>query len=267
MGSGGRLEGKVALVTAAGAGIGRACAVRMAADGASVVVNALHDESVQSVVDEIVADGGHARGIACDLRDSSQVNSLVAETHSTFGRIDVLVNNGGARVPISDVRDLTDELLRDEFSLTFDATVYAIRAAVPHMIEQRSGSIINTASYGAYGGSTGGFCLVAYGPAKAAVISLTKVLAVQLGEHGIRVNAVVPATTATPSALAFLDALASRGGAEAWQSQIPLCRLGRPAEIAAVMAFLASDDASFVTGVEYSVDGGMSAQLGSPRLP
>lgn len=261
-----RFAGKVAVVTAAGAGIGRASAIRLADEGAEVVVNALHDDSAQAVVDEILSRGGSARAMALDIGDSAQVAVLVEKTHHDLGRIDVLVNNGGARVDVTDIRTLTDELLREEFRLTFDATVYAIRSVAPHMMAQGSGSIVNTSSYGAYGGSPGGYCLVAYGPAKAAVISLTKVLAVQLGPFGIRVNAVVPATTETPSALAFLDALQQRGGRDAWQAQIPVQRLGRPDEIAAVIAFLASDDASFVTGGEYAADGGLSAQLGSPRL-
>jgi NAD(P)-dependent dehydrogenase (short-subunit alcohol dehydrogenase family) len=258
-----RLKGKVAIVTAAGAGIGRACALRFAAEGATVVVNALHADTVQSVVDEIEAAGGRAVGHPCDLSQSSAVDVLVARTQDAFGRIDVLMNNASARAPAHTVQELTDELLRDEFQLTFDATVFAIRAVLPHMIEQRQGSIINTSSYAAYGGAAGPAALVAYGPAKAAIIGLTKVLAVQNGRFGVRVNALVPAQVSSPHALAWLESV---GNLDAWQAQIPLGRLGRPEEVAAVALFLASDESSFVTGAEYSVDGGLGAQLGAPRL-
>jgi NAD(P)-dependent dehydrogenase (short-subunit alcohol dehydrogenase family) len=262
----GRLADKVAIITAAGSGIGRACALRFAAEGAVVVVNALHQDSVQAVVDTIVAYGGSASGHACDLRDSNQVNLLIDDAQRRFGRIDILVNNAGARVPIHDLEDLTDDLLREEFLVTVDATVYAIRAALPHMKAQGGGSIINTASYAAYGGAAGENSLVAYGPAKAAVINLTKTLAVQYGRFGIRVNALVPAQVSTPNALAWLESVAPGGGLEAWQAQIPLGRLGQPEEVAAVALFLASDEAGFVTGAEYAVDGGLGAQLGAPRM-
>ena len=261
-----RLAGKVAIVMAGGSGIGRACALRFAAEGATVVVNAFHSQSVQSVVDEISMSGGKAIGAACDLRDSREVKVLVDKAHERLGHIDILVNNGAARVPVNDIQELTDELLHEEFVLTFDATIYAIRAVVPYMIAQRSGSIINMASYAAYGGAGGGSALVAYGPAKAAVINLTKVLAVQHGPFGIRVNAVVPAQVATPNAIAWLGTATASGGLDAWLAQIPLGRLGQPDEVAAVALFLASDEASFVTGADYTVDGGLAAQLGSPRM-
>jgi NAD(P)-dependent dehydrogenase (short-subunit alcohol dehydrogenase family) len=262
----GRLEGKVAILTAAGSGIGRACAVRFANEGATVVVNALHDSSVQSVIEEIETNGGKSMGTACDLRDSAQVKRLVDEAHERFGRIDILVNNGGARVAAHDIQSLTDDLLHDEFRLTVDATVFAIRAVMPYMITQHGGSIINMASYAAYGGAAGATTLVAYGPAKAAVVNLTRVLAVQNGRFGIRVNSVVPAQVASANALAWLATATGAGGLAAWEAQIPLGRLGQPDEVAAVALFLASDEASFVTGADYTVDGGLAAQLGSPRL-
>jgi NAD(P)-dependent dehydrogenase (short-subunit alcohol dehydrogenase family) len=158
-------------------------------------------------------------------------------------------------------------MLREEFSLTVDATVYAIRSVMPHMVAQRSGSIINTASYAARGGSSGRGGMIAYGPAKAAVINLTKVIAMQYAKFGVRVNAVVPAQIATPRAFAWLETLIESNGLQAWQEQIPLGRLGSPEEVASVVLFLASDESSFVTGAEYAVDGGLGALLAAPRLP
>jgi meso-butanediol dehydrogenase/(S,S)-butanediol dehydrogenase/diacetyl reductase len=264
--SGDRLEGKVAIVTAAGSGIGRATALRLATEGATVVVNSLRDDSVHAVCDEITARGGQCRGVPCDLRDSRAVDALVQDTCDAFGRVDVLVNNASARVSVGDLEDLTDDLLREEFSLTLDATLYAMRSVMPHMVAQRRGSIVNTASYAAYGGATGTGGMIAYGPAKAAVINLTKVIAMQYARHGVRVNAVVPAQIATPRAFEWLATLMESDGLGAWQEQIPLGRLGTPEEVASVVLFLASDESSFVTGAEYAVDGGLGALLAAPRL-
>lgn len=256
-----RLIDKVAVVTAAGSGIGRACAIRFAAEGAAVVVNSLHDDPLARVVAEIEAAGGKCRGIRGDLTDSDFNDSLMASAVETFGQIDILVNNGAARVPAHDIGELTNDYLAAEFALTFDATVFAVRAALPYMIERNGGSIVNMSSYAAYGGATGSAALIAYGAAKAAVMNLTRTLAVQNGQYGIRVNSVVPAQIASPFARQWLET-AAKGGLEAWQRQIPLRRLGEPEEIAAVALFLASDEASFVTGADYTVDGGLVAQLG-----
>ena len=262
----GRIAGKVAFIAAGASGIGRATALRFAREGASVAVNALHDATTQAVVDEIEAAGGMASAHPGDITDSAIVDALFAAAHTRWGRLDVLVNCGGARVPTFAVENTTDEQWRDEFTLTVDATFYAIRAALRFMIDQRSGSIINIVSPAAFGGAGGGHAMVGYGAAKAAVDNLTRILAVNYGEYGIRVNAVAPATVETPHTMEFLRRLDERGGRAAWQAQIPLRRIGRPDDIANVVLFLASDEAAYVTGATYCVDGGVSAQLGSPRL-
>ncbi|MEO8697830.1 MAG: SDR family oxidoreductase [Acidimicrobiales bacterium] len=262
----GRLAQKVAFVAAAGSGIGRATALRFAREGASVAVNALHDNTTQAVVDEIVASGGSASAHPGDLTDSARVDALMLAAGEQWGRLDVLVNCGGARVPAFAVETTTDEQWHDEFALSVDATFYAIRAALRYMTAQRGGSIVNIISPAAFGGAGGGHAMVGYGAAKAAVDNLTRILAVNYGQYNIRVNAVAPATVETPHTLEFLRTLDERGGREAWQQQIPLRRIGQPDDIANAVLFLASDEAAYVTGATYCVDGGVSAQLGSPRL-
>ena len=261
-----RLPGKVAFVAAGGSGIGRATALRFAREGASVAVNSLHDASTQAVVDEITAAGGEASAHPGDLTDSAVVDALIEAAHDRWGRLDVLVNCGGARIPTFAVESTTDEQWRDEFALSVDGTFFAIRAALRFMIDQHGGSIINIISPAAFGGAGGGHAMVGYGAAKAAVDNLTRILAVSYGQYGVRVNAVAPATVETPHTMEWLRSLDERGGRDAWQQQIPLRRIGQPDDIANVVLFLASDEAAYVTGATYCVDGGVSAQLGSPRL-
>ena len=246
--------------------MGRATALRFAREGASVAVNALHEKSAQALVDEITASGGQALALPGDVTDSGAVDRMVARALDAFGRLDVLVNFGGARVPAMMVETTTDAQWRDEFSLSTDATFYAIRAVIPNMIERRQGSIVNVVSSAVFGGAGGGHAMVAYGAAKAAVANLTRILAVNYGQHGIRVNAVAPATVETPNTVGFLQSLDERGGRDAWQQQIPLRRIGQPDDVANLILFLASDEASYITGGISPVDGGISAQLGSPRL-
>jgi meso-butanediol dehydrogenase/(S,S)-butanediol dehydrogenase/diacetyl reductase len=260
------LPGKVAFVAAGGSGIGRATALRFADEGACVAVNARHDDTTQAVVDEITSAGGTASAHPGDLTDSAAVDAMIAAVHHRWGRLDVLVNCGGARVPTFAVETTTDEQWHDEFALSVDGTFYAIRAALRIMVEQRTGSIVNIISPAAFGGAGGGHAMVGYGAAKAAVDNLTRIVAVNYGQYGIRVNAVAPATVETPHTIEFLRTLDERGGRDAWQQQIPLRRIGRPDDVANVVLFLASDEAAYVTGATYCVDGGVSAQLGSPRL-
>lgn len=262
----GRLAGKAAFLAAAGSGMGRATALRFGREGARVAVNALHEASARAVVDEVTAAGGQAIAVPGDLTDSSAVDRMVARSLDAFGELDVLVNCAGARVPATAAEQTTDDQWHGEFALSADATFFAIRAVLPHMIERHRGSIVNVTSSAAFGGAGGGHAMVAYGAAKAAVVNLTRILAVNYGQHGIRVNAVAPATVETPHTLGFLKSLDDRGGREAWQQQIPLRRIGQPDDVANLILFLASDEAGYITGGIYPVDGGISAQLGSPRL-
>ncbi len=254
-----RLRGKVAIVTGAGSGIGRACALRFAAEGARVVVSDVRGDAAEAVAKEIAAVGGTAVALAADVSRREQVDALVRGALERFGRLDVMVNNAAAPLPGS-VAETTDEAWRTVQSVTLDGTFFGTRAALVAMAKQGSGSIINVSSGAALGGEPG---LAAYAAAKAAVVSLTKTAAVENGPLGIRVNAILPGPIETPPLLAFVEAT---GGREVWARQIPARRLGRPDEMAAVALFLASDESSYVSGAAIVADGGIAARTSAPRF-
>jgi meso-butanediol dehydrogenase/(S,S)-butanediol dehydrogenase/diacetyl reductase len=251
----------VAIVTGAGAGIGRACAVRYAAEGATVVVNALHHETADPVASQITQDGGAAVARVGDVSDSGFVNSMVDDAVSEFGRLDVMHNNAAA--PIAGlVKDMTDDDWRRVMAVTLDGVFFGVRAALRVMVAQGSGSIINTTSSS---GLAGAMRLAAYGAAKAAVTNLTRVAAVENARHGVRVNALCPGAVTTRGNDPFLQSFP--GGMGAYEAQIPQHRVAQPEEIASVAAFLASDDASYVNGTTFIADGAVAARIALPLRP
>jgi len=254
-----RLRGKVAIVTGAGSGIGRATALRFAAEGAKLVVNDLDADAASRVAKEIEAEGGIAVAFPADVADPRQVEALVREATTRFGRLDVLVNNAAAVIP-GPVETIADADWRRTQSVTLDGVFYGIRAAVPVMAAQGGGAIINIASGAAVAGEPG---LAAYGAAKAAVVNLTKTAAVENAARGVRINTILPGPIETPPLLAAVEATGGRAG---WDRQIPCGRLGRPEEMAAVALFLASDEASYVHGAAIIADGGVAARTNSPRF-
>jgi NAD(P)-dependent dehydrogenase (short-subunit alcohol dehydrogenase family) len=255
----GRLASKVAIVTGAGSGIGRAVALRFAAEGARVVVNDVVADAAQRVAKEIEAAGGTALPCPGDVSDSNQVEALVRAATSRFGRLDVLVNNAAAVVP-GPVEAISDADWKRTQSVTLDGVFFGIRAALPVMAAQGGGSIINVSSGAAVAGEPG---LGAYGAAKAAVVNLTKTAAVENAARGVRVNCILPGPIETPPLLAAVEATGGRAG---WERQIPCGRLGKPEEMAAVALFLASDEASYVHGAAIVADGGVAARTNSPRF-
>lgn len=256
----GRLEGKVAVVTGAGSGIGRATALRFASEGAAVVVGDLAVESAESVTAEIKAAGGRGLAFRVDVADSAQVDALVEAAVTTFGRLDILMNNAAAPhgAPVSAT---TDADWRRVMSVTLDGVFFGVRAALQRMTVQGSGSILNISSGAGLGGEV---MLGAYGAAKAAVINLTKTAAVESAGLGVRVNCICPGPIATPPLHAWLGVMP--GGPEAFARQIPAGRIGEAEEIAAVATFLASDEASYVTGAVVVADGGVNARTATPRF-
>jgi meso-butanediol dehydrogenase/(S,S)-butanediol dehydrogenase/diacetyl reductase len=256
-----RLANKIAIVTAAGQGIGRACAIRFAAEGALVVVNDIRDEAAAAVVAEIGAVGGRASAFVADVGRSELVTALIADTAARHGRLDVLINN--AAVPsYGRLEDTQDDEWRRVFALTLDATFYGCRAAIPVMAAGGGGSIINTASAAGVGGAFG---LSAYGAAKAAVLNLTRTAALEAAGRGVRVNALCPGSIDTPPLRAFVDALP--GGRAGFEKRIPMKRIGTTEEMANVALFLASDEASYVTGATLVADGGVLAAIGGAPSP
>jgi NAD(P)-dependent dehydrogenase (short-subunit alcohol dehydrogenase family) len=253
-----RLAGKVAAITGAASGIGRATALRFAAEGARLVVNDRDAEGLDALVAEIEGKGGVARACAGDVTERGVVDRIVATAVQAFERLDVLHNNAGGAQP-TPMRDTDDARYRADLAVNLDAVWYGMKAALRVMVPQRSGSILTTSSGAALGAVDG---LGPYGAAKAGVIALTRQVALEYGPLGIRANVICPGPIATPQMLAYLVTLP--GGPGSYGSHIPLRRLGTPEEIANAAVFLASDEASYVSGAVLAVDGAVSAVLHGP---
>jgi meso-butanediol dehydrogenase/(S,S)-butanediol dehydrogenase/diacetyl reductase len=222
-------------------------------------VNDRNADAATAVTKEIEAGGGEATAVLADVSIREELDSLIHAAISRAGRLDILVNNVAA--PLGGlVEETRDETWRTVQSVTLDSTFYGIRAAIPVMAARGGGSIINISSGAALGGEIG---LAAYGSAKAAVIQLTQTAAVENAARKIRVNAICPGPIETPPMIAFLEGFP--GGREGFERQIPARRIGRPEEIANVALFLASDEASYITGAVIVVDGGITARNASPR--
>jgi NAD(P)-dependent dehydrogenase (short-subunit alcohol dehydrogenase family) len=244
-------EGKVVVVTGAASGIGRATAMAFARAGASVLVADLDGDGARAVATGI---GERARSVRCDVTDQEQVEAAVAAAVETFGRLDVMVNNAGICV-LAPLHELSGEDFDRMIAVNLKGTWHGIKAAVPHL--PNGGSIISIASTA---GLNRAPLIGGYGATKAAIVNLTKTASAELRPAGVRVNCVCPAFTETP----FSDALiagfeAATGGSAHDYFAVKQGRLGQPEDVAKVVLHLASDDAGWVTGTAYTVDGGLMA--------
>ena len=248
------LDGRVAIVTGSGRNIGRATALELARRGAAVVVNARANRlEAEGVVGEIEALGGKAIAAVADVGDQAQVNAMAERAIEAFGRVDILVNNAGMRAA-QGVADMTVEQWRQVLAVNLDAPFFCAQAVVPGMMERGWGRIINVSGLNAFSGRAGWAHVCA---SKMGALGLTRALAAELAEYNILVNHIVPGafdTTPPPE-----QAGGAMPPAAARAAGIPLGRLGMPEEIATTCAFLASDDASFITGQTIHVNGGAFA--------
>jgi len=273
----GKLDGKIALVTGGGSGIGRAIVRRFVAEGARVLVNDLTAERARETIDGLDSSAANAHAVAADVSNPDHVRAMFAEVRSRFGRLDVLVNNAGigesnaeelasvnttAEAILADMmagrppstrfdftRHVTDESWQRQIGVHLSGCFYCTREALRLMMEQGSGSIVNMASAAALAGQP---VFTHYSAAKGGIVSMTRAIAVEAGPFGVRVNAIAPGAIDTPMgsrlSRAFVGALVARA---------PLPRLGAPEEVASVALFLACDDGSYVTGQVLSPNGGV----------
>ncbi|AMV40826.1 SDR family oxidoreductase [Planctomyces sp. SH-PL62] len=244
-----KLQGRIAVVTGAGSGIGRAIALRLAGEGARVVVAEIDEATGEATAALIRDEGGEAHAIPTDVSRSESVADLFARLDELDMPPDVLVNNAGNASPPVPVHEMTDVMWDAKLRVHLDGTFYNTREALRRMLPRGRGVIVNITSVAALRGLPGG---AAYTAAKGGIASFTKAVALEVAAAGVRVVAVAPGWIDTP----ILDNIPEASRAEI-VGKIPLGRLGTPEEVAAVVAFLASDDAGYLTGQVISPNGGL----------
>ncbi len=246
------LQGKVALVTGASSGIGRATAEALASNGAQVAINFHRNETgAEAARSQIIGAGGCAIVVQADVTRASDVDSLVEQTVNEFGAIDILVNNAGSLVERLKILELSEERWDEVIDLNLKSAFLCSKAVVGSMMQRKTGAIINVSSIaGRNGGALGS---IHYSTAKGGLITFTKGLAKEVAPYGVRVNAVSPGVINTP----YHEQFSSPEMMKTYTGMIPLGRVGTPTEVGKVICFLASDAASYLAGETIEINGGM----------
>ena len=250
-----KLQNKVAVVTGAGSGMGRAISLLFAKEGAKVVAADMNIDTLNKVVSEITADGGTAKAVVVNVTKEQDIQSMIDTAVNTYGTVDILVNNAGIMDNFMPAADVTDELWERVFAVNATGPMRATRKALPIFIKKGAGVIVNIASAGGLLGSRAG---VSYTASKHAVIGLTKNVGFQYAKLGIRCNAIAPGAVNTNIGKTIYDP--SKFGMERAMAGISLNpRVGEPEEIAKIALFLACDDSSFVNGTVLTADAGWTS--------
>ncbi|MCL5107719.1 MAG: SDR family oxidoreductase [Chloroflexi bacterium] len=254
-----KIENRVAIVTGAGRGIGKACALRLAQDGADVLAADIDQVTAQQTANEIRALGRRSLGMGVDVSKQAETREMAARAQAEFGRIDILVNNAGI-MHIKSWLDLNDEDLDRLYAVNFKSVIYSTQAVARYLTEQCSGRIVNMASMAA---KTPRPLYIHYAASKAAVVNVTRALALYFAPYGVTCNSVCPGTVDTKM-WEYIDEetgkIEGRQKGDTLRQRIPLIPLGRvetPADVADVVAFLSSDDSRYMTGQSLVVDGGV----------
>lgn len=250
-----RLENKVAVITGAASGMGKAIAGLYAAEGAKVVVSDLNLEGAEKVAAEITASGGEAVAVKTNVAVESDIHEMIELALSRFGRLDILVNNAGIMDNMAPVGDVTEEKWDLMFDVNTKSVMRSIRRALPIFLEQGKGVIVNIASTGGFSGAHAG---AAYTASKHAVVGITKNTGFMYAQKGIRCNAIAPGATMTNIANTVTE-VNELGVSRTKVTQGVIPRLGQPEEIARVALFLASEESSFVNGAVITADAGWTA--------
>ena len=250
-----RLKDKVAIVTGGGSGIGRAAALAFAGEGAKVVVADISPERVEETAAEIVKQGGEAMGMKVDVRQAAEVEKLVSETVARFGKLDIMFNNAGIFDGNPLIHAFPEELWDAVMDTNAKGVFLGCKYAIPEMLKQSKGKIINTASVCAFGGRSAG---PAYAASKHAILGITRQVAAWYGSMGINANCICPSIVMTKMTEELLQVPEI---VETSLKSTPLGRFSQPEEIAPLLVYLASDESDYVTGAAMAIDGGWTVNI------